>query len=298
MSAGDRLGVAASSGLTPPRLARPRARGESPAGRRRLFGFAVAVLGCHRWTHHPFRVRSGGATALSRAPRHRWPVTARSCRINRPSRALRARSRHHRPRSSDPTRDAAHAGRASGRLRSGASLEVSSPSALAGRVARYSRGAAGLPGRPASAFAPGRPRTVTRTSTGRSPLRFSALVSECDVGVLAVADDFRGRTFRTGSTARTGRWVGGLLSVAPSSAVIRTGAIRWNRNRRASPMTRPLQAPPLRIRRPAGSCTDAPLRAVFRYPMPGPIARPGRNELVLPSLAPTALLGFKRPSQV
>jgi hypothetical protein len=200
---GDRLGVAASSGLTPARLSRSRARGESPVGRRRLIGLPSLTPGAtdRRITRSR---RFGGATALSRAPRRRLardrPACAESIGRAGPCGPVPVTTGLDRlTRSSSPRM------RPVGRIvfDRGASLEVSSPSALAGRVARFPREGS-RPSRDvaASAFSPGRPRTVTRTVNRAVALAVFRYLGECDVEVLAVADDCRGRTFRTGSTAR------------------------------------------------------------------------------------------------
>jgi len=190
------------TGLTPTRVARSVVRLESPGAPRRLVGLAVAFAGGHRLTHHPFARRPGG-TAV-RMIRVRLgvppsPVTARSCRINRPLPGTAGGFEHPAP-SARRLRPPPPPRMRSGRCHPGrrdASLEVFRPLQRSLAAPRSVRWAAGPPDPPASAL----PRDTRAFPddgpvSRNSPLRVCAVLSsDCEVEVLGVADE-RGWAFR------------------------------------------------------------------------------------------------------
>lgn len=180
---------------------------------------------------------------------------------------------------------------------SSASLEVFRPLQRSLAAPRsFFRRAAGPADNPTSAL----PRDTRALSRGgpvsrNSPLRVCADLSGRDVEVLGVADE-RGWAFRPDRDQRVGR--------CPGRQPLAGSRRRDDRAVRGRPVDpEPSHSRPTRPHASAaashpppttGSCTAAVSRAVFRYPDQWALQRAAwSDELVLPSVRPTALLGFR-----
>lgn len=216
------------------------------------FGLGRFLLGLSPVDAHPVTRRPGTPHTNFACASASAPVTAGSCRSNRPSLALRAdpSKRHPPDRFRLRPLSIAHATYADrqGLSRSGASHEVCSPSAHTGRDALS--GAAGLrtiPLRrfrqPWPALGPGPPPGAR--PCGFPPGRIAAMVL---VGGGRLREE-RSSRIRRLCFASPRRRVDGLLLTSRSSSTGRAGASGETVPARSRPI-QPPRAPPLRFCRP------------------------------------------------